>query len=276
MSIRSKTAAAVLFAAVAAGGIGWGGSEWGSSLAFGEDAPAPAPATKPGARWTLTMTHSHLKRVVVEEKTYYYMTLDVTNNTGLPRPWRPLIVGKTDTLRPPYVAGGFAPAVAEIRRLEGTPELQPVEQSGWQAGEEGKIKVGEKKRVVALFGPIDAHWSKFRVEVSGLVNPKTTIKVNKYPDGPGGKARYTAFDTAYEDRNDKVLKELKEEAAKSGGTVPAPTPEYREIVEDRAFVMVFGRSGDEFHPDDDPIRFVSERWEILGEPKVVRVIASKV
>jgi hypothetical protein len=267
MTIRSKTAA-FLFAAALGAGV--------AAVRAPAHAEEAAPAPKPGARWTLTMTHSALKRVVVDEKTFYYMTLDVSNQTGLPRPWRPLVVGKTDTLHPPYVAGGYAPAVAEIRRLEGVDELQPVEQSGWQPGEAGKIKQGEKKRLVAVFGPIDPHWSRFRVEVSGLVNPAATLKVNKYPDKAPDQPRYTVFDTAYEDRNERVLKELREEAAKSGGTVPTPTPEYREVVEDRAFVMVFGRAGDEFQPDDDPIRFVSERWEVLGEPKVIRVIASKV
>jgi hypothetical protein len=271
MTIRSKTAAAVLFAATLA--VGVGGVR---APAFAEDAPAAPAAPKPGARWTLTMTHSHLKRVVVDEKTYIYMTMDVTNNTGLPRPWHPLAVGKTDTLTPQYVAGGFAPALAEIRRLEGAADLQALESSGVQSGEAGKIKVGEKKRIVALFGPIDPHWSKFRVEVSGLVNPVTTLKVNKYPDSAAGKPRYTVFDTAYADRNEKVLKDLREEAAKSGGTVPAPVPEYREVVEDRVFVMNYCRCGDEFQPDDDAITFVGERWDILGEPKVSRVIASKV
>ena len=94
--------------------------------------------------------------------------------------------------------------------------------------------------------------------------------------GGSGEIVEEFTDTAYLDRNEQVMKELREEAAKSGGTVPAPTPEYREVVEDRAFVMVFGRSGDEFQPENDPISFVSERWEILGEPKVIRVLASKV
>ncbi len=232
---------------------------------------APKDAAKVAKRWTLEFAHSHLKRAVVGERTYYYMTLTVTNKTGLPRPWHPVVIAHTDTTHPVYVAGGFAPALEEIRRVEDNPALVPVEASGWKNDASGKIQDGETKALAAIFGPIDAQWSHFRIEVLGLINPSATLKVQKY-----GEGKWTVSDTVYLERNEKVLADLRAEAQKTGGAMPTPTPEYHEVVESRAKVIEYYRSGDEFRPDDDPIQFVRERWEVLGEPQVIRVIPSRV
>lgn len=244
-------------------------------LLSGLAAPGPATAAEApagGKRWTLDFTHGPLNRVVVGETTHYYMTMTVTNKTGLPRPWRPTVIAHTDTTHPRYVAGGFAPALEVIRRTEGNAALQPIEASGWKSDPTaGKIQNDETKQLVAIFGPVDPHWSKFRVEVLGLVNPTAILKVAKY-----GEGKWTVSDTAYLERNAKLLEELRSEAAKTGSAMPTPTPEYHEVVESRAWVMNYTRSGDEFRPDDDPLKGGRERWEVLGEPVVIRVISSRV
>jgi hypothetical protein len=240
------------------------------SLARAEDAPAaPAapdapPAAKSNAankRWLLEMTHGPLRRVLVDDgtghdRTYAYMTMTVENKTGLPRPWRPLVTATVDTRTAPYVAGGFSEALDPIRRQEHNRFLDPLPDSGFKAGDEAKLADGKKLTLVAIFGPVDAGWAKLRVEVTGLMSASATLKVEKYGE------RQVVVESAYADRNAKVMQALRAEAKASGSELPKPTAEYQVVSEIRRFVMEFRREGDEFRPDDDPIEFVGERWEV--------------
>ncbi|MCC7136968.1 MAG: hypothetical protein IT460_00900 [Planctomycetes bacterium] len=232
---------------------------------------AAAPATASVKRWTLDYSHGPLRRVLVDdgagrESSVLYMTMKVSNKTGLPRPWRPLVTAKVDTRATPYVAGGNATALVEIRRQEGNDKLTPIEATGFRSGDEMKLADGATLDLVAIFGSVDPGWCTCRIDVSGLINPITTVKVLKYGD------KQVVMESAYAGRNDKVMETLRAEAKASGSDVPRPTPEYQEIQERRNFVMEYRRQGDEFRPDDDPIQFAGERWEVIGDPKVIRVI----
>lgn len=239
------------------------------------DAPKPeaGPKSTAGRRWMLGFTHGTLKRVLVDdgtgrETTYLYMTMTVENATGQNRPWRPTVTGKVDTRPEPYIAGGYAPALARIRSQEGKPDLQPIEATGWKKGEEGLIASGAKLNLVAIFGAVDPGWASFHIEVQGLVNAVTTLKVAKYGE------KQIVMEAAYAARNAKVMEELKAAAKASGSDLPRPTAEYQEVREKRVFSIDYKRSGDEFRPDDDLIEFVSEGWEVIGVPKIIRTIPS--
>ena len=240
------------------------------ALVRAEDAPAVSSAR----RWTLGFTHGPLRRVLVDdgsgrESTFLYMTMKVSNKTGLPRPWRGLVTAKVDTKAEPYVAGGFPTALEAVRRQERDKELLAIEDTTFRAGEEGKIADGATHNLVAIFGPVDAGWAHFRIDVFGLVNPITTLKVLKYGD------KQVVQESAYLERNEKVLADLAAAAKASGSDIPKAIPEYQEVLERRSYVMEFKRKGDEFRPDDDPIEFIRERWEVIGEPKVLRTISGQ-
>jgi hypothetical protein len=232
------------------------------------DAPAPAPEAAPPApetppptggprRWMLSISHGPLKVVRDAGQTYHYVLLTVGNDTAVARPWQPFIQAETDTGRV-HVACGCSGAVEQVRRRERDPSLLSVE------GSVGKIAPGEKKKIAAVFGPIDSSWSRVSVLVQGLVNPVVTHRVQKYGE------KVIVSDAAYEERNEKVMEEVRKAAKESGGEVPAPTMEYREFMERRAYAITWQRKGDEFRPEEDPIEFVSEGWRVLGDPVILR------
>jgi len=232
---------------------------------------ADAPASTAGRRWMLGFTHGNLKRVLVDDGTgresaFLYMVMTVENKTGLARDWRPFVTAKVDTRPSAYVAGGYTTALDRIRSQEGKADLQPIESTGWKKGDEGKIADGATLHLVAIFGPVDPGWASFRIEVHGLVNAITTLKVQKYGD------KQIVDEAAYAEHNAKVWTELKAAAKASGSDLPRPTAEYQEVRENRAWVIHYKRNGDEFRPDDDLIEFVREGWEIIGEPKLLRTI----
>ncbi len=245
----------------------------GATLLPGGARPASADeAPKVSLRWSLTMKHSPLRIVMVDDgsgrqSSYHYMLITVENKTALPRPWNPHVVGRTDTNRT-YVAGGYKLAVEEIRRKEGLTTLLPVEESAASlADPKGKIAAGGTLTTVAVFGPVDALYDFFTIEIQGLVQPATTLRVLKY-----GENKEVVVEAAYADRNEKVMEELKKEAG--GGELPRPAVEYREVVERRAWVVEYKRLGDEFLTDDDPIEFIKEGWVILGTPTIIRSITA--
>ena len=255
------------------------------SAAFADDpAPAatPAPAAAPaadapkpasGKRWMLGFSHGRLQRVLVDdgtgnETTYMYMRFQVTNKTGLPRDWHPLVTAKLDTRTTPYYAGGFPVALERIRKVADEPDLQSVETT-WSKGLEGKIKDGETKSLVAIFGPVDAGWATFHIEFHGLVNPLTTLKAYVYSPGPPPVVTFS--EPVYVERNAQVLAEFTKTLG--GAELPKPTSEYQVVIEKRVWAVDYTRKGDEFRPDDDPIEFSGERWRVLGEPKLVLKIS---
>ena len=83
------------------------------------------------------------------------MTMSVENNTGLPRPWRPVVTAKVDSRAEPYVAGGYAEALDTVRRLEHDQGLQPISDTAFKAKDDASAKIenGKKLDVVAIFGP---------------------------------------------------------------------------------------------------------------------------
>ena len=265
------------FARFAAFGLVLAGAAWAAVPAAADDPAKPEEPAKsnPAAaakRWALDFSHGPLRRVEVDAgagrvSTMLYMTITVENKTAFPREWRPFVTGWSDSRPTPYVAGGYSTALTKIRTQEGNDALQAIDTTGWRKGDEGKIAKDEKKQLVAIFGSIDPHWASFRVQVEGLVDPITTLKVRKY----GDKLVYE--ETAYADRNAKTMKELEDAARAAGAEVPQPTAEYQEVRERRARAIYYSRQGDEFRPEDDPIRFDKEQWEVLGDPLVIRKIA---
>jgi len=240
------------------------------------DDPAPAapstdaPKAASGKRWMLDFSHGRLQRVLVDdgtgrESTYMYMRFQVTNKTGLPRDWHPMVTATVDTRRDrPYYAGGYPLALERIRKISDDASLQAVETT-WSKGLEGKIKDGESKSLVAIFGPVDPGWASFHVEFHGLVNPLTTLKAWVYDP-----THVTFTDPVYVDRNAAVIAELTKAAG--GAELAKPTAEYQVVIEKRVWVVDYARKGDEFRPDDDPIDFVGEKWKVIGEPKLIRKI----
>ena len=240
-----------------------------------DPAPAAAPAAEArkavsATRGMLDFKHDRLQRVLVDdgagsETTYMYMKFQVTNKTGLPRDWHPMVTATVDTRRDrPYYAGGYPIALERIRKLSDDAELQAVETT-WSKGLEGKIKDGETKSLVAIFGPVDAGWASFHVEFHGLVNPLTTLKAWVYD-----ATHVTFTDPVYAERNAAIIAELTKAAG--GAELAKPTAEYQIAIEKRVWMVDYARKGDEFRPDDDPIEFVTERWKVNGEPKLVRKI----
>jgi hypothetical protein len=235
----------------------------GSGPALAEDAAPPeggeagAPAPTGPRRWMLGVRHGPLRIVRDGGQTFHYVVLTVENQTGVPRTWQPFIQAETDMGRT-HVACGCPGAVEQVRRRERKPDLLSVEQSA------GKIENGAKKEIAAVFGPVDPSWNRITLLVQGLVNPVVVHRVQKYGE------KVVVSDAAYEERNEKVMEEVRKAAKESGGEVPKPTIEYQELVERRAYAIVWQRKGDEFRPEDDPIEWVSEGWRVLGDPKVLR------
>lgn len=258
------------------------------ALATGLLASAPV-AAKEGAqgrkRWILDFTHGPLRTVVVSgaargagpgegTQAYHYLTLEVSNRTGFARTWAPTVKAHTDTGRT-YIAGGHTEALAEIRKREGNANLQPLNATA------GTLANGARVDTVAILGPLDSLYDRVTIEVYGLVDHIAAYKMeqygNKSPEGARGEAvvigpRTVIVDSAYYERNQRILAELRREAAESGGLLPSPGVEYIEVAEERYWEAVYERLGDEYHAEDDMITFVRSGWKVKGEPKGLRVI----
>jgi hypothetical protein len=224
-----------------------------------------ADASKGGGRWTLKLEHGPLKIVPITgrggmRQTYHYMTLKVTNPTSHARPWNPLVEAVTDTKKT-TLAVGYLSALEAVRAAEKDPTLQAVETTT------GKIEPGETKNLVAILGRLDPNYDRVEIRIHGLVNPITSYKVEIY-----GEGQEVIVDAAYWTRNQELLGKLKAAAKESGGSLPQPQVEYREIRESRVWAMTYERTGDEFGRDADPIRLVREDWKVLGDPQTLRVI----
>lgn len=259
------------------------------ALVFATIAPAIAEdegATK-ASRWMLKMERGHLKTVLLESPdgsmtAYHYITLKVTNDTSLPRPWNPLVKATTDTKNEKgknavYVASGFGNALDAIRVQERNPKLQNLGATA------GKIAAGATLHTVAIFGPLDSLYDRIDIEIHGLAAPVATYEVKIY-DGSevanqeaiGTDKAWVIVDSAYWDRNQKLLAKLKAEAAASGGDgLPEPNISYVVMQERRYWGMTFERLGDEFRAEDDLITFKSEGWKILGNPTKLRTVNAK-
>jgi hypothetical protein len=228
--------------------------------------PVAADEIPAGARWTLGLEHGPLRIVSVRESgnrvtTYHYMRIKVTNPTTLPRPWNPLVEAVTDT-KQVRLAVGYSHALEAIRNQERAPGLVCIESTT------GKIEPEKSVETVAIFGRLDPHFDRVEVRIHGLVNPITTYKFEKY-----GDAGEVIVDAAYAKPNAEVIARARAAAAEGGGSLPAPTVEYREVKETRVFEIVYSRPGDEFNRDADRIRQVSEGWKVLGELTVLRLVS---
>jgi len=236
-------------------------------------------------RWMLGLTHGPLKIVTVEAPegrtlTYHYIVLRITNETGLPRDWFPLVKALTDTNRS-YVAMGYEHALPDVRAAEGDEDLVAI------SATKGKIEPGQTLETAAIFGPIDPLYDTVRVQVIGLADPIAIYKVERYEvtvetpgvaytqTGESGEAEpisqaLTIQDIAYVDRNRVVQEALKK--AVGEGEVPKPAVQYWEVRERRAYEMVFTRPGDEFGAHDDEILPGGEHWIVVGDVRLERQI----
>jgi hypothetical protein len=216
-----------------------------------------------GARWTLELEHGPLRIVRVSVKgkpaTYHYMVLEATNPTDEELPWQPFAQAVTDTERT-ATAVGFGHAIEAVRRQEKDNSLVPIEKT------QGTIGPKEKKKGVAIFGPLDPQYDEVRVQIHGLVDPITIYKFETYGD------RVVIVDAAYWERNKKILDEVAAEARREGASFPVPEVAYREVVERRVYEIHYSRPGDEFSTEDDLISFRSQGWKVLEEPKILRTI----
>lgn len=250
--------------------------------ALAEDGEAKKPS-----RWMLKMQRGHLKTVLLEgadgsTSAYHYITLKVTNGTSLPRPWNPMVKAITDTKNEKgepsvYIASGYGNALKAIRRQERNSKLENLGATA------GKIGAGVTIDAVAIFGPLDSLYDRIDIEVHGLANAVATYEVKIY-DGSeiADDAEITPdkgwvlADSAYWDRNQKIIKRLKDEAKASGGDgLPQPTIKYIVVKERRYWGMTFERLGDEFRAEDDLITFKGEGWMVLGNPTKLRTVNEK-
>lgn len=238
-------------------------------------------------RWMLKLERGHLKTVLLEKadgnvSAYHYITLKVTNPTDLPRPWNPLVKAITDTKNEQgepsvYVASGYGNALTAIRRQERNGDLENISATA------GKIGAGETIDGVAIFGPLDSLYDRIDIEVHGLANPVATYEVKIYDgsDVANGEAitpdtAWVIVDSAYWDRNQKILARLKAESEASGGDgLPQPNIQYVVMQERRYWGMTFERLGDEFRAEDDLITFKGEGWMIEGNPTKLRTVNEK-
>jgi hypothetical protein len=205
--------------------------------------------------------------------TYHYVLLTVENKTETSRPWKPHVRAVVDGTKT-HVACGCSGAVEQVRRRERDSSLLSVEASA------GPLAPGQSKRIAAVFGPIDSGWNRLTLLVGGLVNPLVVHRVQKYGDaklkvGDVELDPVVIADAAYEQRNTAVLDAVRKAAKESGGEVPAPTVEYREFMENRAYAVDWQREGDEFRPELDTIDFVREGWKVIGEPVVFRTVTPR-
>jgi hypothetical protein len=241
-----------------------------AGAARSEDAPkADAAKADSGAgRWVLELQHGRLNTVMITDAAgrttaYHYVTVKATNKTAFARDWRPKIRAVTDT-KPtaPYYALPLANALDSIRKQERDTKLVLLSDTGT------KIEPGETKSFVAVFGRLDPAYDRVHVELRGFVNPVAVYKVEKYPGD-----RTVIVDSAYYERNQKVLDQLRKEARESNtDRLPSPDVEYQEMMEDRVFDIEYSRRGDEYQAEDSMIRFVREGWRVEGEPKLLRVV----
>jgi hypothetical protein len=239
-----------------------------AGAARSEDAPSGDAAKSGAGRWVLDLQHGRLNTVDVVDAAgrstaYHYMTLKVTNKTAFARAWRPKVRAVTDTKpNAPYYALPLPQALDSIRKQERDAALVLLSDTGT------KIDPGETKSCVAVFGRLDPAYDRVRVELRGLVNPVAVYKVEKYPGD-----RTVIVDSAYYDRNQKILESLRKEAREANSDrLPSPEVEYQEMMEDRVFDIEYARRGDEYQAEDSMIRFVREGWRVEGEPKVLRTV----
>ena len=231
------------------------------SAVSAEDGDAPKRQ-----RWIIDMQHGPLKTVAVRDgqgnaKYVHYMTMKVANKTGNPRLWVPQVVAKTDTGKT-YYSGGKTWAMAAIRKAENNQSLVPMEST---SDKKSRMANGASYEAVAIFGVVDALYDRITIECFGLVDPVAIFRFDVYGDEEVVK------DAVYWDRNQKILQRLKTAAVESGGELGKPTVEYREVLEDRYYEMIYERLGDEFRAQDDKIDFIQEGWKAKGKLKVLRV-----
>lgn len=236
-------------------------------LAFAGAARSDETA-KGAGRWVLSLEHSRLNTVDITDATgkttaWHYMVIRATNKTAFARDWRPKVRAVTDT-KPtsPYYALPLAVALDPVRKQERDPKLVLLSDTGT------KIEPGETKSCVAVFGRLDPAYDRVHVELRGFVNTVAVYKVEKYTGD-----RTIIVDTAYYERNQKVLESLRKEAQEAGSDkLPSPEVEYQEMMEDRVFDIEYSRRGDEYQAEDSMIRFVREGWRVEGDPKFLRTI----
>lgn len=246
------------------------------TLAWATASADEAPPTR--ERWILEMDHGPLRTTVVRDAAgaqtaYHYMTIKVKNGTPFARHWHPVVKAITDTKKS-YLAGGYAQALSAIRLAERNPNLLSINATA------GKLAAGKTIETVAIFGPLDPLYDRINVQIYGLVDPIAIYKIEQYGDQSGEDnvvlgAQSVIVDSAYWDRNQKILSALKKAATESGSDMPQPKVEYQEVAEQRYWSMDYERLGDEFNAEDDIIRFKAQGWKVKGDPKGLRVISTE-
>lgn len=227
-------------------------------------APQESVADEAGAkgriRWILDLKHGPLRTISLNDatggaRTWHYMVLEVSNQSGHGRAWYPLFQASTDTGMD-YLSLTHAEVLEAIKAEEGD-DIVSLESTY------GMLANGRTIRTVGMFQAVDPLYDRITLRLRGLVDPITIFRFEKY-----GEQEIVA-DAAYYDVNQPILAGIR--AASEDGDLPIPVIEYREVREERAWEMVYERLGDEFGAEDDPIVFVRESWKPLGTLQVLRV-----
>ena len=140
----------------------------------------------------------------------------------------------------------------------------------------GKFAAGETREVVAIFGPLDSLYDRVKIQVFGLADGVATYRTKLYGSEPSGDRvpdDAVIGDSAYYERNQKIIKSLREQA--TDGAIPDPKVAFLVVGEKRYYEMVYERLGDEIRPEDDLITFVKQGWKVEGEPKYLRTVSAK-
>ena len=141
-----------------------------SAASLRAEFPKPSPYPK---SWELNFEHGKPKRVVVDGRAYWYMTYQVTNNSGQERPFLPAFELVTEDgrivrndLRIPKAA------FDKIKSLEGNKYIEPA---ALIAGEL-RIGVDQAKDGVAIWPEPAPEMGQFSIYVSGLSGEIAEVK----------------------------------------------------------------------------------------------------
>lgn len=135
-------------------------------------AKTPEPSIYPIA-WQLDFKHGIPKRIVVDQKPYWYLTYTVTNKTGDEQTWRPdfqMLSNDGKVLKSDREIPGNV--FDRIKATEGARFMQPASQAA------GPLRQGEDqaKDSVAIWPEPTARMGSFKIFVGGLSGEFTILK----------------------------------------------------------------------------------------------------
>jgi len=188
-------------------------------------------------------------------RTFYAMPFTITNNGDTEAPLGIHMVAHVGTnpkKRKTHIALPHRDAEELYRRLSNNTEIKNVQEINAMT----TLAPGKSVLGVAVFGTFDREWDKTTIVVTGLEPRAIPTRIRDY-----GNNGFTLPHRAYHAHNEKVTKSAGKDAEYTDRNVV--------LQHNVALELTFGRKGDEFAPQLDPIIPLGTNWTVL-EPKVVR------